>query len=34
MRENVAKREGLGMGRYRNKDLGGGIKVGNGWTLV
>jgi hypothetical protein len=26
MRENVAKREGLGMGRYRNTDLGGGIK--------
>jgi hypothetical protein len=26
MRENMAKREGLGMGRYRNKDLGRGIK--------
>eukprot|EP00966_Prymnesium_polylepis_P130454 3017243-Prymnesium_polylepis.1 len=26
MRENIAKREGLGMGRYRNRDLGMGIK--------
>ena len=26
MRENSAKREGLGMGTYRNKDLGMGIK--------
>ena len=26
MRENIAKREGLGMGTYRNKDLGGGVK--------
>ena len=30
MRENVPKREGLGMGRYRNKDLGLGIKMDNG----
>ena len=29
MRENIAKREGLGMGTYRNKDLGGGVK----WTM-
>ena len=29
MRENVPKREGLGMGQYRNKDLGQGIK----WTM-
>ena len=26
MRENVLKREGLGMGRYKNKDLGMNIK--------
>ena len=26
MRENIAKREGLGMGTYRNRDLGEGIK--------
>ena len=29
MRENVPKREGLGMGKYRNKELGMGIK----WTM-
>ena len=29
MRENIPKREGLGMGLYRNKDLGLGIK----WTM-
>ena len=27
MRENVPKREGLGMGKYLNKDLGVGIKL-------
>ena len=29
MRENIPKREGLGMGLYRNKDLGLGIR----WTM-
>ena len=35
MRENIKKREGLGMGKYRGKDLGRGIKWAgeNGWCI-